>query len=374
MTKILLVANTDWYLYNFKLSLAQALRDSGFDVVLVSTPEESAGRFDQLGFRHIDWKVGRQSTAPWLEIGSMLKLRRIFIREKPDLVQLYTIKPVLYGAIAARLGAVKRIVYTITGRGYIFLANDLKARLLRPFVRLLYRLAFSGHGVRVIFENEDDRQYFIQGKFISAEKTTIIQGVGVDTDRFAPAPEPDGIPTVSFAGRLLWDKGVGVLVEAAQAVQKTHPLRVVLAGQPDPGNPSSIDSAVIKSWADQGIVEWQGWQEDVKQVYDRSHIVVLPSYGEGVPTVLLEAAACGRAIIASDIPGCRVVVEDGVNGYLVPAGSTDRLAAALLRLIEDSNLRRKMGAAGRERALRLFTKKRINQETIQVVQELLEQN
>lgn len=370
MMKTLMVANTDWYLYNFKLSLAKAERDAGFEVVMVSPPGEYVVRLAEHGFRHIPWKVGRQTIAPWKELHSITSLSRIYWAEKPDLVQHFTIKPVLYGAFATRLSGVRRQLNSITGRGYVFLADEPKAKLIRLVVRQLYRLALNGQDVMVIFENEGDQQYFIKEKLIAGDKTRLIEGVGVDTDYFTPAPEPEGIPVVVYAGRLLWDKGVGELIEAARQVRSKTPLKVLLAGEPDPGNPSSIEPEVINSWVAEGIVEWCGFQEDVKAVYHRSHVVALPTYGEGVPTVLLEAAACARAIVASDVPGCRVVVEHGVNGLLVPVEDSGALAEALHRLISNSELRRQMGAAGRERALRLFTKQRINQATIALIREM----
>jgi glycosyltransferase involved in cell wall biosynthesis len=371
MIKTLLVANTDWYLYNFKLSLAQVLRDAGFEVVMVSPPGDYTARLTEKGFRHISWEVGRQTVAPWKEIASIAALRRIYSAEKPDLVQHFTIKPVLYGALAAKMSGVRHQLSSITGRGYAFLADEPKAKAIRPFVRQLYRLAFSTRGVRVIFENEEDRHFFVEGNFIKPDRTRLIEGVGVDTAIFTPAPEPEGIPVVGYVGRMLWDKGVGELVEAARLVRSSLPLKLFLVGEPDEGNPTSIDLEVVKSWAAEGFVEWVGFEENVKSVYDQCHIVALPSYGEGVPTVLLEAAACGRAIVASDIPGCRAVVEDGVNGLLVPVGDTQALAEALRKLISNNELRRQMGTAGRERALRLFTKERINQETLDLIREML---
>lgn len=369
--KTLMVANTDWYLYNFKLSLADALRDEGFEVVMVSPAGEFSPRLAEKGYRHIPWEVGRQSILPWQEIGSILALRKIYLAEKPDLVQHFTIKPVLYGGIAAMTTGIRRQLITITGRGYVFLTDELKAKLVRPLTRLLYRQVFSGRGVRVIFENDADREYFIAGKFIPPHRTRLIEGVGVDIDFFTPAPEPEGEPVIAYTGRLLWDKGVGDLVEAAREVRSQIPLKVLLTGEPDPGNPSSIDPRVIQTWVAEGFVEWQGFQENVKTVYEQSHIIALPSRFEGVPTVLLEAAACGRAIVASDIPGCRVAVEHEVSGLLTPVGDVQALAVALERLLSDGELRRRMGAAGRERALRLFTKQRINQATIELIREML---
>lgn len=371
MTKTLMVANTDWYLFNFKLSLARVLRESGFEVVMVSPPGEYVARLEEMGFRHIAWNVERQTIAPWKELGSIAKLRRIYSAEKPDLVQHFTIKPVLYGAIASKLTGVRRQLNSITGRGYTLLADEPKAKVIRPIVRFLYRLAFSGRGVMVIFENEEDRRYFVDGGFLRPEMTRLIEGVGVDTDHFTPAPEPDGIPVVGYVGRLLWDKGVGELIDAARLVYAGTPIKVLLAGEPDEGNPSSIHPEVVQSWVAEGFVEWIGFEKDVKAVYHRCHVLALPSYGEGVPTVLLEAAACGRAIIASDIPGCRVVVDNGINGILVPVGDVKALADGLQTLITDKELRLRMGAAGRERAVSLFTKQRINRETLAVICEML---
>jgi glycosyltransferase involved in cell wall biosynthesis len=177
----------------------------------------------------------------------------------------------------------------------------------------------------------------------------------VDANYFTPLPEPPGIPTIILPGRLLWDKGVGVLVNAARILHNRVDVRVALVGQPDPGNPATVDQASIDSWVKEGLIEWWGWQTDMREVYAKSHIVTLPSMGEGLPTALIEAEACNRPIVTTDVSGCRDVVEDGANGFLVPPNDPAQLAEALEKLVCDPGLRVRMGQAGRELVLRRFT-------------------
>jgi glycosyltransferase involved in cell wall biosynthesis len=364
--KCILVSNTDWYLYNFRLSLAFYLRAAGYHVLFVSPPGEYVTLLQQAGFEWRAWQVGRKSTAPWQELGSLRQLVRLYREIKPDVVHHHTIKPVLYGGLAARWAGVPKVLHSITGRGYVFLGQSFRAKLLQRLVKPLYRLALSG--TRVIFENDGDRQYFLQAGLVREPQAYLIESVGVDPARFFPAPEPPGEPVILLAARLLWDKGVGDLVEAARLLRERLPFRVVLAGEPDPGNPASISEKQLRQWEQDGLVEWWGWQADMAAVYGHCHIVVLPSYHEGVPTGLLEAAACARPIVASDIPGCRAVVSDGENGFLVPPGQPAELAAALERLLRDSDLRGKMGRAGREIILRKFTQRQVNEQTLAVYQ------
>jgi glycosyltransferase involved in cell wall biosynthesis len=372
MAKIILAANTDWYLYNFRRSLAFFLRDQGHEVILVSPKGDYIADLQAASFRWVAWEVGRQTAAPWSELPAFNSLRKIYRREKPDIVHHHTIKPVLYGSLAAWLAGIPSVVNSITGRGYIFLSEELKARLLRPLARLLYQAAFSFSNQAVIFENEEDRRYFIDEKIISGQKTWLVPGVGVDTQRFSPTPEPEGIPIVLLSSRLLWDKGVGVLIEAARQMQKTTPARVVLVGAPDPGNPASIPEGQIRAWVTEGIIEWWGWQHDMNSIYQQSAVVTLPTmYGEGVPTVLLEAASCGRPLVATNMPGCTAIVHDQVNGLLVPPGDPPALAQALEKLLADPGLRGRMGAASRQLVLEKFTVEQVNQSTLDIYQGLL---
>lgn len=372
MTKIALVANTDWYLYHFRLPLARHLREQGFQVVLISPGGEFAARITEAGFRFIPWRVGRQSLAPWGELNAVLRLAAIYRRERPDLLHHHTIKPVLYGSFAAQRLRIPCLVNSITGRGYVFSNGGRKARLILPEVRLMYRLALGHPSAWTLFENDADRQHFIAEGLVPAERTCLVQGVGVDPVCFAPSPEPPGRPLIVLPGRMLWDKGVGELVEAARLLRRRpNPPRVALVGDPDPGNPRSIPVETLRGWHEEGVVEWWGFRADMPAVYRQAHVVTLPSHGEGIPTALLEAAACGKPIVSTDAPGTRDVVLHGRNGILVPLRDPHALAEALSRLVEDAGLRARLGAEGRQRILAGFTTEQVNTRTLALYAQLL---
>lgn len=371
MPKVILVANTDWYLYNFRLSLARYLREHGLEVVLTSPPGRFAEHLHSSGFRWLPWQVGRQTLAPWTEAKAFLALQRIYRQEKPQLVHHFTVKPVLYGTLAARRLHIPAVINSITGLGYVFLSQEIKARLLRGIVTVAYRTAFKHPNNAAIFENEADRQVFLRLGLLQADRTVVIEGVGVDAERFTPKPEPDGTPLVVLPSRMLWDKGVGTLVEAARLLRPRLTVRVALVGEPDPGNPANIDETRLRAWTQEGLVEWWGWQADMPSVYAQSALVTLPSLGEGVSTALLEAAASGRAIVATDVPGCREVVKHGLNGLLVPPQDASALAEALYQLLTDPGLRGRMGATGRQMILDRFTTARVNPATYNVYRDLI---
>jgi glycosyltransferase involved in cell wall biosynthesis len=363
--KVVLFANTDWYLYNFRCNLALALRDRGDEVVLLSPGGEYAERLQAMGFRWMDLPFSRRGMNPLVELRTILYLARLFRREKPDLVHAFTIKSVLYGTLAARLAGVRAIVNSITGLGYIFMPGGVGKRLLRSLVRLWYRTMMRG--TQVIFENEDDRQAFLRFGFIRPEEGFVTPGVGVDTDRFAPVPFPADGPVFLMAARLLWDKGVGEFVEAARRLRAEGiQARFALAGRTDAGNPTSIPEAQITAWRDEGVLEWWGWIEDMQSALARATVVCLPSYREGLPTVLIEAAACGRPVIASDVPGCRDTLEDGATGFLVRERDADSLAAAMRKLAASPALCQQMGAAGRLLVEDKFSSRRVVQQIFDI--------
>jgi glycosyltransferase involved in cell wall biosynthesis len=371
MPKILLVANTDWYLYRFRLSLACFLRDQGNEVVLVSPPGRYATGLRDAGFRWQAWNIGRQTINPVGELSAIQELVKVFQHERPDVVHLHTIKPVLYGSLAARFARVPIVVRSITGRGYIFLGNDLKARWLRPLIKGMYRLILREASSATIFENGTDMQYFVDNNLVSSSHTYVIQGVGVDTSYYHAFPESDQKPVVLLATRMLWDKGVETFVKAGEMLKPENLARFVLVGEPDLGNPASIDGRILKRWEQDGIIEWWGFREDMRAVFAESHLVTLPSLGEGVPTVLLEAAACSRAIVATDVPGCREVVKHGINGLLVPPKDPRALASAIKQLLENKPLRQRMGEEGRQLMVKRFSIQQINDQTLAVYRNLL---
>jgi glycosyltransferase involved in cell wall biosynthesis len=369
--KVMLVANTDWYLYNFRLALADTLIQRGAEVVLVSPAGPYSEKILAGGYRWLEWKVGRKSFSPLGELRAVLDLARLYRSEQPELVHHFTIKPVLYGSLAARLAKIHAVVNSVTGLGYIFLATGLKGRLLRSVTLVLYRLAFAHPNLRVIFENSHDQEVFAGYRLVTNENSKIIPGVGVNTERFQVTPEPatrtsEAPLLVVFPARMLLDKGLGTLIDAARLLCKQLHLRIALVGQPDPGNPATVSEADLRAWQEEGLVEWWGFQDDMEDVYRQASIVTLPSYGEGLPTVLIEAASSGRPIVTTDVPGCREVVQDGVNGLLVPPRDPQALAQALETLARDPDLRKKMGENGRRLVLERFSGHQINQQTIAV--------
>jgi len=363
--KILLFANTDWYLYNFRFTLAKELRELGNEVILLSSPGDFQDRILEEGFQWISIPFSRQGINPISEFQTIIRVIRIYRQVKPDIVHHFTVKPVIYGSISAHVLRIKGIINSITGLGHIFIDTGFITRILRGLIKILYRLSLRS--TQVIFENPEDQDTFIQNRLLQQRQSHLIFGTGVDTEKFRPSPKKEGIPLVLFASRLLASKGILEFVEAAQQLkQKGSSARFAIAGTPDPGNPASIAPEQIEAWEQSGLVEIWGWQEDMPTVLAKADIFCLPSYREGVPSALLEACASGLPIVATNAPGCRDVVTNGVNGLLVPIADSSALADSLETLISNPVLRHEMGAAGREIAVQRFGIGKTNAETIKV--------
>ncbi len=373
MTKLILSANTDWYLYNYRLSLAQAILDQGYELLLLAPAGPYGEKLRALGFQWETIHLRRHGLNPFVDFLTFLQILRIYRREQPDLVHHFTIKPMVYGSLAARAAGIPSVVNSVTGLGRLFVNPSRRVVIFRLLTLPLLRLALNRRHGLTIFQNERDASVFRHWKLTEPGRYLVIPSSGVDVDRFSPSPEPKGDPVVLLAARMLWDKGVGELVEAARLLhQRGIPGRVVLAGDVDYGNPASIGQSQLLRWQDEGVVEWRGHLDHMPDILAKSHIVVLPTtYGEGVSRTLIEAAAAGRPIVASDVPGCREVVHDGRNGFLVPPKDPKALADAIERLLLDPNLRARMGQAGREIALDRFSDKLINAETLQAHSALL---
>lgn len=374
--KVALFANTDWYLYNFRLSLARRLRDHGYDVLLISPPGDYSARLVADGFRWLPLAMNRRSLNPFLEIGVIARLMGILRRERPELLHSFTIKSVVYGSLAARLVGRTARVNAVAGLGHVFTSDTPRNRLLRPIVRALLRLALAGAGGRLVVQNEDDRRQFIDLGLAVEQRVRLIRGSGVDTERFQPAPRATSgrpTPSVLLASRLLWGKGIGDYVEAARRLKAEGlALNVLLAGRPDPGNPDAIPLATVQTWHTEGVITWLDHVEDMAGLLNEIDVFVLPSgYGEGVPKSLLEAAACERALITTDTPGCREIVIDGATGLLIPVGDPDALAFAIRRLVEDEALAAKLGRAARDRARCEFDASVVSHATLSVYDELI---
>lgn len=372
---VVLFANTDWYLYNFRLSLARRLRDLGHRLILVSPDGEYGGKLTEMGF---DWRplpMNRRSLNPLSEARLVLHLAGLLRREKADIVHGFTIKPAVYGAIAGKLAGVRGRVNAVAGMGYVFISDELKARVLRPVVRTLARFAFDGRDARLIVQNPDDHAAFVHTGLVRDERVRIIPGSGVDCSRFqiSSRARADGEPLrVVLAARMLWDKGLAEFIEAARSLRaEGRNIHFVLAGDPDPGNPASVAASDLEDWVSEGLVEWLGHVSDMPALLGSADVVVLPSYREGLPKTLIEAAACALPLVTTDVPGCREVVRHDEDGLLAPVREWKPLAEAIARLDDDPALRRRLGLAAREKALAQFDERIVIDRTIAVYEELL---
>ncbi len=363
--KAVLFANTDWYLYNFRIEYAKFLQSKGWDVVLMSPDGEYVEKIEALGFRHIAMEFSRKGMNPAAESNAIRRIREVYEAERPDLVHHFTIKCMIYGSLAAQQVGVKSIVNSVTGLGFVFLSDKPHVKLIRGVVKQLYKKAFKG--TQVIFENPDDRALFLEMGLVGEDNSHVILGTGIDTDAFVPVRPPDSVPLTILPARMLWDKGIGEFVDAAAAIRREGiNARFALIGKLDEGNPACIEYETLTRWQKEGNVEWWGWQDDIYTPISLADIVCLPSYREGLPKILLEAAACGRPIVTTDVPGCRETVIDGVNGLLVEVKSAESLKNALVRLINDRELRVKMGEASRELAVSRFSNAIVNAETYKI--------
>jgi glycosyltransferase involved in cell wall biosynthesis len=352
--------------------MARAARDAGFDVHIAAPEGRAASTLSEEGFRFHAISMTRSGLKPWKELGTIAALFRLYRKIRPDLVHHLRLKPVLYGGLAAYGARVPAVAGLLTGLGYVFIAETGRARAMRKLVTLTCNVAFRHRNQRIIFQNSDDQSVFIRNKILPEHQTAVIRGSGVDVNIYVPTPERDGVPVVVLASRMLLDKGVDQFVEAARALRATGvQARFVLVGETDPGNPTAISAEQLRQWADEGVVEWWGHQNNIRDVLAQAHVVCLPSLREGVPKVLIEAAACGRAIVTTNAPGCREIVRHGENGLLVPVRDNRALAAALRLLIENTTLRAGMARKGREIVVQEFSIDRVVRETLGVYRELL---
>ncbi|WP_189339693.1 glycosyltransferase family 4 protein [Rhodanobacter denitrificans] len=372
--KAVLFANTDWYLYNFRRALAMALQRVGYDVLLISPPGPYGDKLRALGLRWEPLPMQRRSLNPLRELALLWYLTRLLRRERPMLVHGFTIKCAVYGSLAARLAGVPARVNAVAGMGYVFTSSHLKARLLRPVVRGLLRLALDGPSARLVLQNTDDVELFRSAGLVDPAHIRLIRGSGVDCAQFAGISRQaseDGVPRVLLASRLLWDKGVGEYIAALRQLRSQgRTVHALLAGTPDPGNPAAVPESTIRGWVDEGLLNWLGHVDDMAGLLGSVDIVVLPSYREGLPRTLVEAAACGLPLITTDVPGCREVVSDGVDGLLVPVGNSDVLAQAIERLQDQPEFARRLGDAARRKARTQFDERIVIQRTIAVYAEL----
>lgn len=370
--KLIYLVTEDWYFLSHRMPMARAARDAGFQVVVATRVNRDQDRqaIEAEGFRVVPLNWTRGSRNPIRELAEMAAIAKLYRREKPAIVHHVAMKPVLEGGIAAWIADVPAIVNALTGLGAVFIGRSLTMRILRPAIRLILRVALDHPRSRLVMQNQDDLDLMLRKGLVSPDRTVLIPGSGVDILRFAPTPEPSGPVTVAIVARMLWDKGVGELVEAARILkQRGVPVRARLVGPRDDHNPAAIPADQLESWVREGIVEWPGEVKDIAALWRDTAIAVLPSYREGLPKSLLESAASGRPMVATDVPGCREVVRHGETGLLVPPRDAMALADALQRLVGDADLRRRYGAAARKLAEERFSDKAIAQAMVRLYQD-----
>ena len=372
--KLLFFVTEDWYFCSHRLSLAIAARDAGFRVAVATRVNSHAETITREGIKLIPLRLSRGGTNPLKEWRTIWTLCQILKNEKPDILHNVALKPVLYGSVAAHLTGTRRVVNAIAGLGHLFAVPE-RSGFLRNLVKFALQWLLRGHG-KVIVQNPDDLQALESIGAILPRQASLIRGSGVDLSEFMPSPKPSGTPIVMFAARLLWDKGIKEFVDAAKELKKSGiEARFVIVGEPDPENHASVSSEELTQWTADGSVEWWGHRTDMVDVFACAQIFCLPSYyGEGVPKVLIEAAASGLPLITTDMPGCREVVKTGLNGFLVPPRDAETLASKVLQLLNDDHLRAKMGAASRIRAENEFGIESVNFRILDIYKDLLESN
>ena len=371
--RILYLVSEDWYFVSHRLGLARAARDAGCEIIVVTRTKDHAELIKREGFKLVSFLLPRSRLSIVSELKSIINLIRVYRMEKPDLVHHVALKPSLYGTIAATFAHVPLVVNAMTGLGFVFTKGHWKQSLLEPAVRFIGRLFLNHRQGRIIVQNPDDSKTLQQAGLGRQEDMTLIRGSGVSLDNFKPLPDPQGFPTVAMVSRMLWNKGVGELVDAARLLkQRGVKVRILLIGMPDPENPSSIAAEQLCEWHDEGLIQWRGFRDNVNDIWRQAHIAVLPSYREGLPKSLLEAAACARPIVATDVPGCREIVKDGENGFLVPVQDPEALANALEGLIKSPSLRKNMGAVSRKLVEDHFHEEMVIHKTLKVYEELLQ--
>lgn len=358
--------------WSHRVDLARAIVARGWRLALAAERAQEDERLGAIGVTGASWPRTRGFFS---HPAIVWHLARLIRAEEPDLVHAVTLRQAFYMALALRItGKDIPAIYTIAGLGSMFSAPTPVLRLLRPIVVTLMRWSFSHKSVCLIFQNEENREAFISLKIVSLAQTALIRGSGVDTQRFCYTPEPQAAsPVVLYAGRLLRDKGVYEFVEAARLLRaRGLTARFIIAGDFYPKNPHSLDPEIVRAWVDEGMIEWDGPSADMPQTLRLANIAVLPSYHEGLPKFLLEAAATGRAIVTSNIAGCRDVVKDGYNGLLVAPRDASALAEAIANLLIDPDRRRVMGENGRRLAESEYAVGGVVSDTLAVYDQVLE--
>ena len=386
--KILYSANTDWSLYNFRRAQIESTLKQNWKVGCVCSKGPFIKLIKKFGVKKVFLLRNYKKNINLIrDVFLAFEYYRIYKRWKPAIVHQFSVKPVIYGTVAARLARVPLIVNTIPGLGYAFSDMKKERNILRNIVLLLYRIA-SRYSDFMFFQNEEDQRFFIHHKIVIKDNTSVIPGSGVDTQNYSQDKidknildqikkkleyKPNQI-LILMVSRMLYDKGITELVECSERIKRINPdVRFLLAGPLDPSNPAHIPLKVIEKWQKENKIEYLGRRSDIRELIGLTDIVVFPSYREGKPRFLLEAASMGKPIITTDVPGCRDIVENGENGILVPIKDVESLAGAVTKLINSPELRRIMGERSRKRAEKEFDERIVIDQTLRVYRQLIRQ-
>lgn len=371
--RIIFVVNDPSFFLSHRLPIALGALEAGYDVRVATADGNGVAAIKGYGFTHYALPLSRSGRNPFSEIVSLAALVKLFRRVSPELVHLVTIKPVLYGGLAARIVGIRCVLSAVSGLGTVFVASSRPAKVRKWLVTRLYAMAFNQKRLAVIFQNPDDRDTLLATGALRKDETRMIRGSGVALADYPYLPEPEGKPVVVMAARLLRDKGVFEFVGAANILRERGvDVDMRLIGSSDPGNPTSVTEAELERWEEEGVVTLMGYHTDIAHQYASANVVCLPSYyGEGLPKCLVEAAACGRAVVTTDHPGCRDAIRPDESGLLVPIKNEVALADAIQQLVEFPALRQRMGEAGRALAEEAFAIEKVVDQHLRIYEELL---
>ena len=358
--KILFLVNVDWFFVSHRLPIALAAAKKGYEVHVATTVTNKTEIIKKSGFILHEVGISRGTTGLFSTFKTLISIIKIFKKVNPNIVHLVTIKPILLGGIAARLTGIQGVLAAISGLGYVFIEQGFFAACRRFFIRALYRFSLNHQNLKIICQNSNDLQEIQQTSKLPNSSFSLIDGSGVSLRKFQFHPDHNKIPKIMMASRMLKDKGVLEFIEAATELKNINmKVDFILVGDPDADNPSSITMSQITAWQQKGIIEHWGHQDEMENILSQASVVVLPSYREGFPKVLIEAAACGRAVVTTDVPGCRDAIKNGISGLLVPAKNSSALAEAIKMLIMNPDVCREMGIEGRKMAEERFDEQKV---------------
>ncbi len=364
--KIAIVSNTSWYISNFRLGLLNSLQSRGYKIIAIAPKDEYSNKLEAFGFEYHDIKINNKGTNPIEDVKLFYNFYRLYKRLSPDIILQNTIKPNIYGSMAAGLLNIP-VISNISGLGTVFLNNNITSKI----ARMLYKIALNVPK-KVFYQNSHDKELFIKSKFVKEEKTDLLPGSGIDTEKFKPMDKKlynDETIRFLFIGRLLKDKGLVEYVEASKQISNHEKAEFCILGSYYSGNPTAITENMMKKWVAQGTIKYIGESDDVRSVIKEYDCIVLPSYREGLSRVLLESASMAKPIVTTNVPGCKEVVDDGINGYLCEVKNPKDLANKMQMMINLSKEdRRLMGEAGRSKILKEFDEKIVIEKYLKTIE------